>query len=69
MYLKLWPKQSVTTRHAAGIMESIGIVANENKVPPIRDYLSSLCGTGQSESASAYGTFWELTQMITPMKR
>ena len=26
-------------------------------------------GAGQSESASAYGTFWELTQMITPMKR
>ena len=28
-----------------------------------------LCGTGQSESASACGTFWGLTQTITPMKR
>ena len=28
-----------------------------------------LCGTGQSESVSACGTFWGLTQTITPMKR
>ena len=28
-----------------------------------------LCGMGQSESASACGTFWGLTQTITPMKR
>ena len=28
-----------------------------------------LCGTGQNESVSACGTFWGLTQMITPMKR
>ena len=28
-----------------------------------------LCGTGQNESVSACGTFWGLTQTITPMKR
>ena len=28
-----------------------------------------LCGMGQSESVSACGTFWGLTQTITPMKR
>ena len=27
-----------------------------------------LCGTGQNESVSACGTFWGLTQTITPMK-
>ena len=27
------------------------------------------CGTGQNESASVCGTFWGLTQTITPMKR
>ena len=35
----------------------------------IRDSLIPLCGTGQSESASACGTFWGLTQTITHMKR
>ena len=28
-----------------------------------------LCGTGQNESVSVCGTFWGLTQTITPMKR
>ncbi len=68
-YLLLYLEETYGLTNEKKIDNAIGIVANENKYHPIRDYLSALCGTGQNESVSVCGTFWGLTQTITPMKR
>ena len=68
-YLLLYLEETYGLTNEKKIDNAIGIVANENKYHPIRIISIPLCGMGQSESASACGTFWGLTQTITPMKR
>ena len=68
-YLLLYLEETYGLTNEKKIDNAIGIVANENKYHPIRTISIPLCGTGQSESVSACGTFWGLTQTITPMKR
>ena len=68
-YLLLYLEETYGLTNEKKIDNAIGIVANENKYHHPGLISIPLCGTGQSESASACGTFWGLTQTITPMKR
>ena len=49
------------------IIKPIGF--HRESTPPSGTISIPWCGTGQNESVSVCGTFWGLTQTITPMKR
>ena len=67
MKYSVWKKPMGLTREK--IDNAIGIVANENKYHPIRDYLSDLVWDGEQRIRFWPAVFWGLTQTITPMKR
>ena len=67
-YLLLYLEETYGLTNEKKIDNAIGIVTNTSTIPSGTISIP-LCGTGQSESVSACGTFWGLTQTITPMKR
>ena len=67
-YIRLYLEENYDLTSEKKIETAIGIVANENKYHPIRDFLNSLAWTGRSASASVCGTFWGRMWTITPMK-
>ncbi|EEA82248.1 hypothetical protein CLONEX_01851 [[Clostridium] nexile DSM 1787] len=69
-YLLLYLEETYGLTNEKKIDNAIGIVANENKYHPIRDYLSSLVWDGTERIRFCLRHFLGgVTQTITPMKR
>ena len=64
-------KAGLETTEKGGVRQSIRNCLTVFQRDPLLSGTISmpLCGTVQNESVSVCGTFWGLTQTITPMKR
>ena len=68
-YLLLYLEETYGLTNEKRLIMPSGLWRMKTSTIPSGTISIPLCGTGQSESASACGTFWGLTQTITPMKR
>lgn len=68
-YLLLYLEETYGLTNEKRLITPSGLWRMKTSTIPSGTISIPLCGTGQNESVSVCGTFWGLTQTITPMKR